>query len=268
MRQDAVGVEPLAVVADLDDDAVAAVEGVERDRALARLAGRLADLGRFDAVVGRVAHHVDQRIAQLVDHPLVQLGLLAADLQADLLAVGPRDVADHALEPGEQRPDGHHPRVHHALLDAVADAIELMDRLEQLAHGVARLAQSLDLAAQRLQVVADPPDLAAERFQLRGEVLAVDAERAAGRPACPARAETLSQRAHGLVAVDHGLEPVADLRELGLVDHQLAGQVHQLIEPVGVDPHGLRGRWAAGRGSRAGAADVRAERSASRRGRG
>ena len=53
------------------------------------------------------------------------------------------------------------------------------------------------------------------------------------RTACRAR--------HGLVAVGHGLEPPADLRELGPVDHQLAGQVHQLIQPVGVHPHGLRG---------------------------
>ena len=45
----------------------------------------------------------------------------------------------------------------------------------------------------------------------------------------------------GLVAVGHGFELVADLRELGPVDHQLAGEVHQLIEPVGIYSHGFRG---------------------------
>ena len=46
------------------------------------------------------------------------------DDQADVLAVGARDVADDAMEAGEQRPDRHHPHVQRALLNAVADAVE------------------------------------------------------------------------------------------------------------------------------------------------
>ena len=95
----------------------------------------------------------------------------------------------------------------------------------------------------RLQVVADPPDLAADGLQFRGEVLAVDAECAAGAQLVQFPGQ-LVERVHGLVAVDHGFELLADLGKLGLVDHQLASQVHQLIEPVGVHPHGLRGALA------------------------
>ena len=135
-----------------------------------------AGFRRFDAVVGRVADRMDQRIAQLVDHPLVEFGLLAADGQADVLAVGAGDVADDAMEPGEQRPDRHHAHVHGALLNAVGDAVEQVDRLEQVAD---------------------------QDF---------------GRP----------------VAVHRLLQAVADLRETRLADDQLAGQIHQLVEPLDV----------------------------------
>ena len=215
------------------------MEGVERDRPLGGLAGGLADLGRLDAVVGRVADHVDQRIAQLVDHPLVQLRLLAVDHQVDALAVAVGDVADDALEAGEQRPDGHHPRVHHALLDAVADPIELVDRLEQVVERAAGLAEHGHVLADRLQVVAQAAGLGAQRGGVRRAIRLTAGALVRGRhpaPACPAPAEDLQR----MPAAQRAFEPLADLGEAGLVDHQLAGQIHQLVEPLDVDPQGLR----------------------------
>ena len=97
-----------------------------------------------------------------------------AIVQPDLFSSGPRDVADDAIEAGEQRADGHHADVHDALLDAVADAVELVDGLEQIAHRVAGLVQRLDLVVQRFEVVADPPDLAPEQLQFRVGVRVVD----------------------------------------------------------------------------------------------
>ncbi len=38
------------------------------------------------------------------------------------------------LEPREQRADRHHARVHHALLDAVRDAVELVYGFAQAVH--------------------------------------------------------------------------------------------------------------------------------------
>jgi len=96
---DAIGIESFAVVGDANDDAAAAMEGFEPDRALSRFSGGLARLGRFDPVVGCVPDQMDHRIAQFVDHPLVQFGLFAVDQQADVFAVGPGDVADHPMEP-------------------------------------------------------------------------------------------------------------------------------------------------------------------------
>ena len=75
------------------------------------------------------------RLSSSVFSPLI--------VQADVLAVGPRDVADHAMEPAEQRPDRQHPHVHHALLNAVADAVEQVNRLEEIADAVAGLHRSI-----------------------------------------------------------------------------------------------------------------------------
>src|SRR5262249_30454534 len=76
LAADALTVDTPAVIADGDHHAVAAVRGQERHRAGAGLPARLAIIGRLQAVVDRVADHVDQRVGELVDHPLVQLGLL------------------------------------------------------------------------------------------------------------------------------------------------------------------------------------------------
>ena len=113
-------------------------EACERDGPGAGLAGGLAELGRLQPVVDRVAHHVDQRVAQLVDHPLVQLGLLAADLEHDFLAGREAEVADDPAEPLEERADRHHPGVEHPLLQAVGDPAQAVDRLGERLELLAR----------------------------------------------------------------------------------------------------------------------------------
>ena len=48
------------------------------------------------------------------------------------LALG--DVADGAMKAGEQRPDRHHPHAQRGLLNAVAGALEHLDRLDEIAY--------------------------------------------------------------------------------------------------------------------------------------
>jgi hypothetical protein len=86
LGQDSVAVQAAAVVADFDDDAASVVEGAQHQSAPGRFAGRQSPLGRFDAVVHGVAHQMGERVADLLDHTLVQLGVGAADHQLDVLA--------------------------------------------------------------------------------------------------------------------------------------------------------------------------------------
>ena len=156
---DSLAVDAAAVVADGDHHAVAAVRGQERHGAGARLARGLALAGRLQPVVDRVADHVDQGVGELVDHPLVELGLLAADLEGHLLARGKAQVADDPPEPLEQRPDRHHPGVEHALLQAVGDPAQAVDRLGERLELLARVADQVELVLDRAEVIAQPADV-------------------------------------------------------------------------------------------------------------
>ena len=114
---DLVPVEPPAVVRHLDENVPLLVVGVQPDPSLALLA-EVQALGRhLDAVVHGVAYHVLQRVAYLLDHRLVKLGLVAEYLQAYLLTVVPRRVADEPPELREGRPDRDHPDRHDLLLE-------------------------------------------------------------------------------------------------------------------------------------------------------
>ena len=75
--------------------------------------GAAADL---DAVIDGVANHVHQRIAELFDDQLVDLGLGAGDDQADLLAHLAADLAHDAREPVEHLAERHHAHLEDAVL--------------------------------------------------------------------------------------------------------------------------------------------------------
>lgn len=96
-------------------------------------------------MVGRVADHVDQRIADGVDDIAVQLRLGTADLQIDLFAELVGQITDQARHLLEQAADGDHPHRHGQIL--------------QLAHNLARLRDMADEAmiarTERRHVLVD-----------------------------------------------------------------------------------------------------------------
>ena len=100
-------------------DVAAGVAGGDLERAGRGLAGGDALLGRLEAVVERVADEVDERVAERVDHGAVELGLLADELELDLLAELRRQVADEAREAQEDGLDRDHPDLHDHLLQGV-----------------------------------------------------------------------------------------------------------------------------------------------------
>ncbi len=122
------GVETATIVGDLDHDAAALVPGRQPDRATLRLAGG-ATLGRrFEAMIGGVAHHVGQRIADEVEHLPVELGLGAVHLDIDRLAEFGRQIAHdpRQLLPGVA--DRLHPRLQHAFLQFGGDVRQPLQR--------------------------------------------------------------------------------------------------------------------------------------------
>src|SRR6185437_4625459 len=178
-------VETAAVVAHFHGDVAAAMAGIEVHGAFGGLAGGDARFRRFDAVVDGIAHQVNQRIADLLEHGLVELGLLTRELQLDLLAEALRQVAHHAREAAENEGDGQHANPHDAFLQLAHVALELPEagaqllrirpvevraeltqhrlRDHELAHGVHELVDLLHAHADGARVA----ERADRRFRLR-----------------------------------------------------------------------------------------------------
>ena len=135
LGEDLLGAQAPAVVLDLDDDESALMEGPQCDRAGARLAGSHAGLRHLDAMVGRVADHMNQRIAQLFDNVAIELGVFPLEIQLDLFPLLEGQIAD---EPGhllERVADRHHPQRHRRALQIGGDAAELAEAAGEMGAG-------------------------------------------------------------------------------------------------------------------------------------
>ena len=128
LAADRLRIDPLAVVRELDVDHSPFVERPEPELPLGRLPCALADLGRLDPVIHRVADDVRQRVLDRLGQRLVQLGLLALHRYRRPLAAGQGQVADDPRELRGQRPDRLHPRLHHLLLQLGRDRVEPLGR--------------------------------------------------------------------------------------------------------------------------------------------
>ncbi|BBP74159.1 hypothetical protein PHLH7_02630 [Pseudomonas sp. Ost2] len=126
LGQDPRGVQATAVVADFEDDHAGVVIGIEAQVAFGGLADGQALGSRLDAVVDGVAHQVGQRIGDLVDHRLVQLGLAADQAQLDILVQFLADITDHPMEAIESLADFHHAQFQRRFADL----------LDVLVHGL------------------------------------------------------------------------------------------------------------------------------------
>ena len=154
------------VVGDLDDDVAALLRGPQLERSFGVLARGLAHIGRLNAVIERVAHRMGQRILDGFEQALVQLRVLALDLQPHAAAERLRQVAHDARHLRKDIRHRLHPRLHHALAQIGRDHIEaarkqrhlgigrsglqdLVARQHQLAHQVHHPVQQGHVDAQR-----------------------------------------------------------------------------------------------------------------------
>ena len=171
---DPVGVDPAAVVGDLDHDLAARVVRAQRQHALGGLAGGDALLGGLDPVVDGVAHEVGQRVLDGLEQPAVELGVATGHLELDLALARGREVAHDARHLRPDVLDGLHARLHDALLQLTGDEVEPL-----------RGPRQVDVVGPG----GEPADLVAGQDELahltheRVEQVDVDADRRVGRTA-------------------------------------------------------------------------------------
>ena len=108
--KDAVSVEPLAVVLNFDDEVAALMVGLQADRPFRRLSGRDAFCRKFDPVIHRIANHVQQWIADLIDDGFVEFCIFALGFQMNLFAESMAEVSDDASHLLERCCYRHHPK--------------------------------------------------------------------------------------------------------------------------------------------------------------
>ena len=103
---DAFAIQTGAVVADFDVHLAAFVKSPQDQPAGRIFAGLDTVLGKFDAVVDRIAHQMRERILDRLDDSLIELGLLAFHLDVHLFAAAKGDVAHRARELAQILPIG------------------------------------------------------------------------------------------------------------------------------------------------------------------
>ena len=109
-------IDTAPVVADVDDHVVPALGSLDADHALCRLTGVPALVGGLDRVIEGVAHQVHERIDELLDNQLVELGVSALERQANVLPVIALKTAHGSGELLEDLAKRDHAHIEHARL--------------------------------------------------------------------------------------------------------------------------------------------------------
>nr|WP_292032478.1 MULTISPECIES: hypothetical protein [unclassified Brevundimonas] len=136
----------------LDQDSPALVPGRKGDPARLGLARRPALLRRFQPMIGGVADHVGQGVADQLHDLTIQLGVLAGHDQVDTLAQVRGQVAHQSRQLGPGPADRLHPGGHHPFLQFAGHLVQAMQRPGE--GGLGLVAQGLD------QLIADQHQLA------------------------------------------------------------------------------------------------------------
>ena len=82
---DQLRINAVPVVFDINGDQIASGRGTQRDCASAWLASGYALVRRLQTVANGVANQMNQRIEHALDHKFINFGILAAQVECDLL---------------------------------------------------------------------------------------------------------------------------------------------------------------------------------------
>ena len=149
-------VDAAAVVGHLDHHGRPGCARRDRHRRVRRLAG-LDPLGRrLAAVVDGVGDQVPERVGDGVQHPGVELDVLAVQDQRDVLggvvrSAGRRELADQLRETGHHPAQRHHRQAHRAVAHVGQPALPVLGPGEQLAGGGAELVAEGDQGVQGVE---------------------------------------------------------------------------------------------------------------------
>ena len=141
-------VDPGTVVGDLDNDGPTDAAGRDRDDCLRRLTGGRARRGVLAAVGDRVDDEVFEGVSDTVEHLLVQLDILAAQLEPDVFSRAGRDITHDAGQRREDAADRDHRQSHRAVAHERHPAAVPFDELAQAAHRGGQLVTDTDEPVQ------------------------------------------------------------------------------------------------------------------------
>ena len=125
-------------------------------------------------MIDGIPDQVNERIVELLDHGLVEFGLLAFRHQLDLLAEIAGEVVHDAPEAPEKRADRHHPDAHrriaqlkHQPFDLLGNGPDLLIRAcsGDLAQARLRDDQLADAVHQLVETLGRHPDAGADSFR-------------------------------------------------------------------------------------------------------
>ena len=170
------GVDPAAVVGDLDAGLPAVVDGPEPNRAFGVLASGGAHVGWLDPVVDGVAYQMSQRVLDRLDDDPVEGGLVALHFDSDSFACRGREVPDHTREPVTEAAERLHAGFHDLVLQRGGDEIQPLGDADEGRVGLVADALN-DLVASQHQL----PD----EVEQRVEQYDTHTERSVGDPVPP-----------------------------------------------------------------------------------
>src|SRR5882672_914855 len=131
LLQDLGFVETGTIVAHLDDDVAALVKCRELERAGLVLACCEPPFRDLEAVIERVADQMHERIADLLEHGLVEFSALAGEFEFDLLGELARKIVHDAGKAVECKTDRQHADLHDAFLQLARISRKLRKSLAQ-----------------------------------------------------------------------------------------------------------------------------------------
>ena len=176
-------VHATAIVANFDNDLRALMIGVEIDGAARGLSGSQALVGGLNAVVHRIAHQVHKGLGKRVKNALIEIGVLAGEVQGHILATLLGNIADDTRKTAEELLDGHHADFQNAFVQLIEDASLKRHRVGKLgAQGISGVL--LVKLGQRAIEHGLANDQFADKIHDRIDARGIDPKRTFGNGGC------------------------------------------------------------------------------------